>query len=151
MFSSTGLLTINRPHIPDFTKPLGLLAHCHERIEGHLRALERAAEMRVVENEWRRGLSSNPRWPSDHSGFRVRSRPSARLRRGKHGRESKRTAAVKAWPGTARHVATPTLRQAVNRGVGSHRTRRVINHRGSPIRRSRSLYRGSLQSVSKYG
>jgi hemerythrin-like domain-containing protein len=47
MFSSKGLLTINQPHIPDFTKPLGLLAHCHERIEGHLRALERAAEILV--------------------------------------------------------------------------------------------------------
>jgi hemerythrin-like domain-containing protein len=45
MFSSRGLLTINQPHIPDFTKPLGLLVHCHERIEGHLRALERAAEL----------------------------------------------------------------------------------------------------------
>ena len=45
MFNSKGLLTINQPHIPDFTRPLELLAHCHERIEGHLRALERAAEM----------------------------------------------------------------------------------------------------------
>lgn len=39
------LLTINQPHIPDFTRPLGLLVHCHERIEGQLRALERAAEV----------------------------------------------------------------------------------------------------------
>jgi hemerythrin-like domain-containing protein len=45
MFSSRGLLTINHPHIPDFTKPLGLLAHCHERVEDQLRALERAAEI----------------------------------------------------------------------------------------------------------
>lgn len=38
-------LTINQTHIPDFTNPLGLLVHCHERIEGHLRALERSAEI----------------------------------------------------------------------------------------------------------
>ena len=38
-------LTINQPHTPDFTNPLGLLVHCHERIEGHLRALERSAEI----------------------------------------------------------------------------------------------------------
>lgn len=42
---SKSLLTINQPHIPDFTRPLELLVHCHERIEGHLRALERAAEI----------------------------------------------------------------------------------------------------------
>ena len=45
MFNSKGLRTINQSHIPDFTRPLELLAHCHERIEGHLRGLERAAEM----------------------------------------------------------------------------------------------------------
>jgi hemerythrin-like domain-containing protein len=43
--SSKDLLTINQPHIPDFARPLALLAHCHERIEGQLRALERAAEI----------------------------------------------------------------------------------------------------------
>lgn len=39
------MLKINQAHIPDFTKPLGLLVHCHERIEGHLQVLERAAEV----------------------------------------------------------------------------------------------------------
>lgn len=38
-------LTINQQSLPDFTRPLELLVHCHERIEGHLRALERAAEI----------------------------------------------------------------------------------------------------------
>ncbi len=38
-------LTINQPHIPDFTNPLGLLVHCHEKIEGHLSTLERAGEI----------------------------------------------------------------------------------------------------------
>lgn len=32
------------PHIPDFTNPLGLLVHCHERIEAQLNRLERAYE-----------------------------------------------------------------------------------------------------------
>lgn len=45
MFARNSLLTINQPHIPDFTNPLGLLVHCHERIEGQLRNLERAAEI----------------------------------------------------------------------------------------------------------
>lgn len=39
------MLNINQPHIPDFTNPLGLLVHCHERIEGQLEILERAAEV----------------------------------------------------------------------------------------------------------
>lgn len=38
------MFTINQPHIPDFTDPLGLLVHCHERIAGHLATLERASE-----------------------------------------------------------------------------------------------------------
>jgi pyridoxamine 5'-phosphate oxidase len=38
------MLSINQPHIPDFTNPLGLLVHCHARIEGQLETLERAAE-----------------------------------------------------------------------------------------------------------
>lgn len=45
MVTRSGMLTINQPHIPDFTNPLGLLVHCHERIEAQLRALERAAEI----------------------------------------------------------------------------------------------------------
>jgi pyridoxamine 5'-phosphate oxidase len=45
MSTISSMLTINQPHIPDFTNPLGLLVHCHERIEGHLSALERAAEI----------------------------------------------------------------------------------------------------------
>ena len=45
MVATGGMLTINQPHIPDFTNPLGLLVHCHERIEAQLRSLERAAEI----------------------------------------------------------------------------------------------------------
>lgn len=45
MLARNSLLTINQPHIPDFTNPMGLLVHCHERIEGQLRNLERAAEI----------------------------------------------------------------------------------------------------------
>jgi hemerythrin-like domain-containing protein len=45
MASTINLLTINQPHIPDFTDPLRLLVHCHEKIETQLSALERAAEI----------------------------------------------------------------------------------------------------------
>jgi len=45
MVTISRVLTINQPHIPDFTNPLGLLVHCHERIEAQLSALERAAEI----------------------------------------------------------------------------------------------------------
>lgn len=38
------MFNINQPHIPDFTNPLGLLVHCHERIEAQLETLERSAE-----------------------------------------------------------------------------------------------------------
>lgn len=43
------MFAINQPQMPDFTNPLGLLVHCHERIEGQLEALARAAEV------WRGG------------------------------------------------------------------------------------------------
>lgn len=39
------MFVINQPHIPDFTNPLALLVHCHERIEGHLETLARSAEI----------------------------------------------------------------------------------------------------------
>ena len=45
MGTTSNMLTINQPHVPDFTHPLGLLVHCHERIEAQLRALERGAEI----------------------------------------------------------------------------------------------------------
>ncbi len=45
MAASSNMLTINQPHIPDFSKPLGLLVHCHERIEAQLSALERAGDI----------------------------------------------------------------------------------------------------------
>jgi len=45
MVTTSSMLTINQPHLPDFTDPLRLLVHCHERIEAHLSALERAAEI----------------------------------------------------------------------------------------------------------
>lgn len=45
MVTTGSILTLNQPHIPDFKDPLGLLVHCHERIEAQLRSLERAAEI----------------------------------------------------------------------------------------------------------
>ena len=45
MVPTSSMLTINQPHIPDFTDPLGLLVHCHERIEAQLNSLERVAEI----------------------------------------------------------------------------------------------------------
>lgn len=45
MVTTSSMLTINQPHIPDFTDPLRLLVHCHERIEAQLAALECAAEI----------------------------------------------------------------------------------------------------------
>lgn len=39
------MFKINQPHMPDFTKPLDLLVHCHQRIEAQLNALELAAEI----------------------------------------------------------------------------------------------------------
>jgi hemerythrin-like domain-containing protein len=39
------MFAINQPHVPDFTDPLGLLVHCHERIESQLETLCRAAEV----------------------------------------------------------------------------------------------------------
>lgn len=38
------MFKINQPYVPDFTNPLGLLVHCHSRIEGHLETLERSAQ-----------------------------------------------------------------------------------------------------------
>ena len=45
MVTISSMLTINQPHIPDFTNPLGLLVHCHERIEAQLSVLERAGDV----------------------------------------------------------------------------------------------------------
>ena len=39
------MLKINQPYIPDFTNPLGLLVHCHQKIENQLETLERASEI----------------------------------------------------------------------------------------------------------
>ena len=39
------MFQINQPHTPDFSNPLGLLVHCHEKIERQLEALARAAEV----------------------------------------------------------------------------------------------------------
>ena len=39
------MFNIDQPHIPDFGDPLGLLVHCHERIEKQLETLARAAEV----------------------------------------------------------------------------------------------------------
>jgi hemerythrin-like domain-containing protein len=45
MASVSNLLNINQPHIPDFTDPLRLLVHCHQRIEAQLTSLQRAGEV----------------------------------------------------------------------------------------------------------
>jgi len=45
MASTINMLSINQPHIPDFTDPLRLLVHCHKRIEAQLISWERAAEI----------------------------------------------------------------------------------------------------------
>ena len=45
MVATDRLLIINQPHIPDFADPLGLLVHCHERIERQLSTLERATDL----------------------------------------------------------------------------------------------------------
>lgn len=45
MVTTSGMLTINQAQIPDFTDPLRLLVHCHERIEAQLSALERAGDI----------------------------------------------------------------------------------------------------------
>jgi hypothetical protein len=39
------MFKVNEPHVPDFTKPLELLVHCHENIERQLETLARAAEV----------------------------------------------------------------------------------------------------------
>jgi hemerythrin-like domain-containing protein len=44
MFTFNSIQTINQPHIPDFTDPVGLLARCHEKIAGQMGTLEQAAE-----------------------------------------------------------------------------------------------------------
>ena len=45
MLTTSNIVTLNQPRIPDFTNPLGLLVHCHERIEAQLSVLERAGEI----------------------------------------------------------------------------------------------------------
>jgi hemerythrin-like domain-containing protein len=45
MIQTGKLHLIGRPYIPNFSDPLGLLVHCHTRIDGHLRALEHAGEV----------------------------------------------------------------------------------------------------------
>lgn len=44
MSAAEQLPVFHRPQMPDFSDPLALLVHCHERIDGHLRALERSAD-----------------------------------------------------------------------------------------------------------
>lgn len=39
------MFQINQPHIPDFTDPISLLVHCHQRIETQLEMLVRATEV----------------------------------------------------------------------------------------------------------
>jgi hemerythrin-like domain-containing protein len=45
MIRATSLHTIGRPHVPDFADPLGLMSHCHRKIEGYLKGMMAAGEM----------------------------------------------------------------------------------------------------------
>jgi pyridoxamine 5'-phosphate oxidase len=43
--ATSGIFMINQKQMPDFSNPIGLLIHCHERIEGQLSVLESAADI----------------------------------------------------------------------------------------------------------
>ena len=45
MLKRDALLTIGQPHVPDFSDPLGLMRHCHRKIEGFLKGLADAGEI----------------------------------------------------------------------------------------------------------
>ena len=45
MLTRNELLTIGQPHVPDFSNPLGLMRHCHRKIEGYLSGLVTAGEL----------------------------------------------------------------------------------------------------------
>lgn len=45
MLRTGALYAIGQPHLPNFADPLGLMSHCHRKIEGYLRGLVFAVEM----------------------------------------------------------------------------------------------------------
>jgi hemerythrin-like domain-containing protein len=45
MLQATALRAIGQPHVPDFTDPLGLMSHCHRKIEGYLAGLLASIEI----------------------------------------------------------------------------------------------------------
>jgi hemerythrin-like domain-containing protein len=45
MLKRDSLLTIGQPHVPDFSDPLGLMRHCHRKIEGFMKGLAAAGEV----------------------------------------------------------------------------------------------------------
>ena len=62
MFRAGALYTMGQPHLPNFADPLGLMSHCHRKIEGYLAGLatsgekllgssteERAAGFRIID------------------------------------------------------------------------------------------------------
>lgn len=44
MFRAGVLYTMGQPHVPNFADPLGLMSHCHRKIEGYLAGLAAAGE-----------------------------------------------------------------------------------------------------------
>ena len=62
MLRAGALYTMGQPHVPNFADPLGLMSHCHRKIEGYLASLatsgekllggsteERAAGFRIID------------------------------------------------------------------------------------------------------
>ena len=45
MLRAAAFHSIGQPHVPDFADPLGLMAHCHRKIESYLRGLVTAGDM----------------------------------------------------------------------------------------------------------
>jgi hypothetical protein len=45
MLREVALHTIGQPRVPDFADPLGLMSHCHRKIEGHLDGLAASGEI----------------------------------------------------------------------------------------------------------
>jgi hemerythrin-like domain-containing protein len=44
MFRAGALYTMGQPHVPNFADPLGLMSHCHRKIEGYLAGLATSGE-----------------------------------------------------------------------------------------------------------
>jgi hemerythrin-like domain-containing protein len=48
MLRSVALHTIGQPHVPNFADPLGLMSHCHRKIEGFLAGLAASGELLLL-------------------------------------------------------------------------------------------------------